>query len=319
MTQKTFEDLLKELSTDAQLPTDAMLHLLSNLHAPDVARLQDVWGNLPVDVRRKIIARLLEIAEADFEVNFVPVFAMSVDDTDAEVRTVAIDGLWEDQDIRLIPQLIERLHTDESISVRSSAAKSLGRFILLGELEKIRARPRDLVYDALLQAYRTDEAIEVRRRAVESLAYTETEVVNEIIETAYHAPEEKMRVSAIFAMGRSANPRWCEEVCREFFSPNPELRYEAARACGELQIEEAVTDIEELTQDADPEIVEAALWTLGQIGGEKAREILERFCLSDNESFQDTAEAALDQLEFLHGDLDDLFRRLADQDRKSVV
>ena len=43
----------------------------------------------------------------------------------------------------------------------------------------------------------------------------------------------------------------------------------------------------------------------------KAREILEHYCLAENESTRTAAEAALDELEFLHGDLSEFFTRLA--------
>jgi HEAT repeat protein len=120
-----------------------------------------------------------------------------------------------------------------------------------------------------------------------------------------------MRISAVFAMGRSADSRWAPQVKQELFSPNPEMRYEAARACGELQISDTVTDLAELTEDVDPEVQEAALWALGQIGGDKAREILQRYCESECEATRVAAEAALDELEFLYGDLANFFDRLA--------
>jgi len=94
------------------------------------------------------------------------------------------------------------------------------------------------------------------------------------------------------------------------FNPNPELRYEAARACGELQLGEAVPELEELIDDSDPEVREAALWALGQIGGSRAREVLEYYCDAEDEATRVAAEAALDELEFLHGDLSELLTRI---------
>jgi HEAT repeat protein len=76
-----------------------------------------------------------------------------------------------------------------------------------------------------------------------------------------------------------------------------------------------VSELEELADDADPEVQEAALWALGQIGGDRARKILERYCQAEDEAIQTAAEAALDELEFLHGNLSDVFVRLVqDQD-----
>lgn len=293
------------------MPPQSSLYLLSNLDAADVACVRRVWVGLPVELRRQLVTRLVELAEADFEVNFNAIFRMGLEDEDAQVRAASVEGLWEDEDVRLVPVLVARLREDEDTDVRAAAATSLGRFILLGELEKIRPEPRNVAYEALLAACQDrQEQLEVRRRALESLAYVGNETVAELIRQAYAAPEEKMRVSAVFAMGRSGDMRWATWVRRELFSPNPELRYEAARACGELQLTDTVPELEELADDVDPEVQEAALWALGQIGGDRARKILERYCLEGNEAAQAAAEAALDELEFLHGDLDDFFSRL---------
>lgn len=309
--ERSFDILLNALRENPEMPTQASLYTLSGLDADDAMRVRGIWPNLPVELRQRMITRLAELAEADFELDFGAVFRIGLEDENAEVRTTAIEGLWEDEDVRLIPPLASRLREDESIDVRAAAATSLGRFILLGELEKIRPDPMTVAYEALLAACRDmREHMEVRRRALESLAYVGNETVAALIREAYTATPEKVRVSAVFAMGRSADACWAREVRQELFSPNPELRYEAARACGELQLSEAVAELEELTDDADPEVQEAALWALGQIGGDKARRILERYCRAGDEATRTAAEAALNELEFLHGDLSDFFTRL---------
>ena len=309
--QDPLDALIEELEESDQPPAQASLYRLSNLGAKEMARVREVWPGLPVGLRRQLVTRLGELAEADFELNFGAVFRLGLTDEDAEVRTAAIDGLWEDEDVRLVPLLATALLDDEAPAVRTAAAKSLGRFVLLGELQRIRPEPHTQAYEALLAACQdTTETTEVQRRALESVAYAGTEVVAELIRQAHAAPEEKVRVSAIFAMGRSADTRWARHVRQELFSPNPELRYEAARACGELQIPDAVSALEELADDADREVQEAALWALGQIGGDKAQQILERYSRSQDEATRTAAKAALDELEFLHGHLSDLFTRL---------
>ncbi len=304
--------LLDELYESAAMPAQASLYHLSSLEAKDVARMRGVWPGLPIELRRRLTARLAELAEADFEVDFGAIFRLGLEDDDAEVRVAAVEGLWEDEDVRLVPLLAACLREDKAIEVRVAAATSLGRFILLGELEKIRPDPKTRAYEALLAACQDVEVhVEVRRRAIESLAYVGNETVAELICQAYAAPEERVRVSAVFAMGRSADTRWVRQMQQELSSPSPELRYEAARACGELQLGEAVPELEELADDADPEVQEAALWALGQIGGDKAREIVERYCLAEDEATRVAAEAALDELDFIHGDLSNFLTRMA--------
>ncbi|MGD8243967.1 MAG: HEAT repeat domain-containing protein [Anaerolineae bacterium] len=313
-TKGPIERVLDSLRQNGEEPDQALLCYLSSLSAEEAERVGLVWLDLPAELRLDLISRLVSMAEADFTLSFGAIFRIAMEDESAEVRKLAIEGLWEDEDVRLVPLLTQRLGEDESASVRAAAAQSLGRFVLLGELERIRPKPRSRAYAALLKALQAgDEHTEVRRRALESLAYVCNETVVASIREAYGSPGEKLRISAVFAMGRSADTRWGEEVQRELFSTNPEMRYEAARACGELQLSESVDMLEELTEDADAEVQQAAIWALGQVGGERAREILERYCHGRDEALRSAAEAALEEFEFLHGDLEDLFADLVEE------
>jgi HEAT repeat protein len=299
---KTLTQLLSELRIAP--PSDADLYGFSNLDREQAARVAEVWHGVAVEARRAVISSLVRIAEGDFEVNFNQLFRIALEDADPAVRESAIEGLWEDRDIRLIGPLVRHLREDEAPNVRAAAATSLGRFVLLGELGKIRPRPHHQAYQALLEAcHAPEETDEVRRRALESISYSGEDEVQPLIRNAHRHPNEKMRVSAIFAMGRSADQRWASEVMAELHSPNPELRYEAARACGKLALEAALITLIDLVDDVDAEVREAAIWALGQIGGEEARQVLERCARSDNEAIQTAASEALRELEFLHGDL----------------
>lgn len=306
--------VLDELREEDQKLEQISLYYLSNLDAEEAERVREVWAELPADLRAELTSWLVQLAEADFTLNFSAVFRIAMEDNEASVREAAIEGLWEDEDVRLVPRLAKRLLEDESADVRAAAAKSLGRFILLGELKKIRPEPHRKAYEALVTAHQIPrEDIEVQRRALESLAYVCDETVITSIWQAYASPIEKMRISAVFAMGRSADTRWEQEVQQELFSTAPEMRYEAARACGELQLSETVSMLEELTEDADIEVQQAAIWALGQIGGDRAREILEYYAHVSDEALRLAANAAIEEFEFLHGDLEDVFADLAEE------
>jgi HEAT repeat protein len=60
----------------------------------------------------------------------------------------------------------------------------------------------------------------------------------------------------------------------------------------------------ELIDDPDREVQEATLWALGQIGGDEARNLLQTCCQGEDEIARGAAEAALEELEFMHGQLD---------------
>ena len=75
-------------------------------------------------------------------------------------------------------------------------------------------------------------------------------------------------------MGRSLDHQWNPIVIHELENMNPRIRFEAARAAGELQLRDAVQALGELTRDVEVEVQEIVIWALGEIGGEDAREIL---------------------------------------------
>jgi HEAT repeat protein len=174
--------------------------------------------------------------------------------------------------------------------------------MLLGELGTLSEDLCRPVYDALCAIARDKaEVIEVRRRALEAVSYVGSEEVAALLQYAYDHPDEDMRTSAIFGMGRSADSRWISTVMEGLYSVYPEIRYEAARACGELEARQATSKLAVLIQDPDREVQEAALWALGQVGGDEALRLLELCCQSEDEVLREAAEAALLEIELIHG------------------
>lgn len=293
----TFEDKLTQIATDKQVHTGS-LYILSNMNKETLNSFKTIWPTIAPQRRRDVMQELVEISEANFEVNFDPVFLLGLADEDADVRAAAINGLWEDENPALIGPFIHLLRTDEAAVVRAAAATALGRFVYLGEIEKIHQEQSALAEEAVLETIRMGgEELDVRRRAIESIAYSSRPGVSQIIENAYYDDNEKMQVSAIFAMGRSADSRWRPQVIAELENENNEIRFEAARACGELEASEAVGKlIQIIDDDPDPQVQEMAVWALGRIGGREAREALELCSESDNEAIAQAAEEALDEL-----------------------
>jgi HEAT repeat protein len=300
-----FSQILEYVLMDEAPFKPSILYGLSRLESDEIERLTAVWSSIPVARRQALVRELVEIAETNFEVDFESIFRWGLRDTDPEVRAASVEGLWEHEDLALMNELLYLVKNDSSDRVRAAAATSLGRFILLGELGKLPSQRSGPVFEVLYDvAVEDDEALDVRRRALESIAYVSSAEVAALILAAYEHPEERMRISAIFGMGRSADPRWTDTVMGELFSVNPEMRYEAARACGELEARAAVSRLAELIDDPDREVQEAALWALGQAGGDDARRLLELCCTEGDEATRSAAEAALAELEFLYGRFD---------------
>ncbi|MBN1992008.1 MAG: HEAT repeat domain-containing protein [Anaerolineae bacterium] len=304
----TFTELLKQIATAEKLHLSS-LYIFSKMDQAALETFQETWPAIPAERRQSIMQNLVEIAEANFEVDFDPVFLLGLGDEDAEVRALAINGLWENESPALIPPLLHLLQTDETPLVRATAASALGRFIYLSEIEELDSKETIPIKEALLETiHQAAEDVDVRRRAVESIAFLSEPGVTQIIETAYYDDDTKMQVSAVFAMGRNADRCWHRRVMAELDNENSEIRFEAARACGELEIKEAVVKLVGLLNDpdADQEVQEMAIWALGRIGGSTAQEALETCLESDVAGIALAAEEALDELT-LFSDTFDMF------------
>lgn len=297
-----FQRFLEGLGASEASLSISNLYILSGISKREMEVFRGAWPRLPLERRRAILRALVEITEASFEPDFNGIFRFCLNDEDEEVRAQAVEGLWEDESISILRSLIGFLRGDPSFLVRGRAAAGLGRFVLLAELDELDSELGAEVRELLLRTINNpQEVLEVRRRAVEAISFSGEEGVRKVIEAAYQDEAPKMRASAVFAMGRSVDPYWRETLLRELENPDPEMRYEAARACGELELKEVVPILARLINDADREVQGAAVWALGQIGGRGARRVLRACCESDDEIVAEAAEEALSELEFSEG------------------
>jgi HEAT repeat protein len=289
--------ILLDSLADEEAPLRAgLLYRLSEPVPDDLAELQARWPLLPVERRRLLLLRMTEASETNFDLDFSAVARFALSDDDSEVRQHAIAALWTSEDPAVLRGLVRLLQIDESADVRAAAAQALGRFVLACELGELPSTLAETVETALLEAWYDDmDATEVRRRALESIAYSGREEVSSLIEEAAAHPDLKMRSSALFAMGRSSDERWAPYVLSALNVAEPELRFEAARAAGELGLVDAVPRLIELLQDPDHELMEAAIWSLGEIGGPDATNALVKLLRRNglNEHLVDAVEDAL--------------------------
>jgi HEAT repeat protein len=299
--EKYLEDL-KDVNSKLSLRG---LQRLSGLFPEQVRVFRQEWPRIPAERRRRIVRALVELTEDNLELDFQEVFKVCLDDPDEDIRAEAISGLWEDESAETALVLIKKLQTDCSARVRAAAASALGTFTYLAMMDKLIPRVASAIKDALLATiYDEAEKLEVRRRAVEAISYICEEPVTSLIQWAYHHPDPKMRVSAVFAMGRNCDQRWLPAIKEQMASHNPEMRYEAARACGELESKECAPQLIALTRDPDPEVRVAAVISLGQVGGKLAKQALQKISESDDEALHEAAEQSLEELRFREDPLD---------------
>lgn len=266
---------------------------LSGLQAEELTALSALWDSLSPDYRRHVVSELAEAAETNFDLDYDVLGQFALNDDDEDVREAAIELLWENNSLNVMERLIHMAHNDAATHVRAAAVSALGSFILWRELEELPIEETISALDTALELL-NDPEVDVRRRALEAVANSSHEIVASAIEAAYKSDEHKMRVSAVFAMGRTADETWHDEVLAALQSDDSELRYEAARAAGELMLEDAIKYLRKVVLDDDREIKEVAIWSLGEIGGAEATKVLQRL-LKDAENSDD--EALIDAIE----------------------
>lgn len=311
------DDALNALHDSAEGKLSASIFYgLSDLTPDDLERVKPVWDKLDPEYRLKLVQQMTELSEVNYDLDYHNIGHYALNDPDPEVRAAAVDLLWDDESVSMMTRLIEMAQWDEAIPVRAAAASALGQFILLGELGEMDERETVRAQDAVVSLLTDeDEDIDVRRRALEAIANCGHEIVEGAIEDAYYSADERMKASAIFAMGRTCDERWEEIVLREIDSSNPVFRYEAARASGELELREAVPALARLSHESDREIQEVAIWSLGEIGGIQALKVLTRLAEeaenADDEDLLDLIDDAISSASLAGSDLDfDLDDRL---------
>jgi HEAT repeat protein len=253
---------------------------------------------------------MVEMAEGDVHLNFSPLFLALLEDDDEGVRSAAVEGLWEHEDPSLIQRLLSLLNLDSVDAVRASAAHSLGRFVARGELEfgihRKRAKP---AVDRLVEIAEDErEDSETRRRALAAAGYADRQDVRNAIEFALRSEDSTVLAGAIRAMGNSADASWGESVLDWLTDDDPELRFEAVRAAGELELQSAVTPLVSIAQfETDVLLRTEAIWALGEIGGIQAKRALERVggSLANHEdALTEAVDEALAQCALIEGELD---------------
>jgi HEAT repeat protein len=298
VSQSTLSEILAHLA-DVLLPlSNTELGKLSDLSADEGKQFETVWSQMDTERKRDILSRLETLTEDNVELNFDRIYRNAIYDINDDVRREAVEGLWENCDPALIRPLLRLVQQDSATEVRSAAATALGRFSLMAEHQKISTENRTRISQVLLSViHNPDEPVTLRRRALEALAPLSLPEVIQAIWEAYRREEPGIKTSSIYAMGRNCDMLWMPTILKEMENDDPEIRYEAATAAGELGESEAVSRLIELTSDEDMEVKLAAVRALGKIGGQEAKQRLKALKNSKSQAIREASEVSMTEIE----------------------
>lgn len=295
-----FQKVIGELTEAGPPFSKRSLHEFSDLDPASLQSVLEVWPRVSLERKRALLDGLRDLSDENTLVSFEDFARSLLTDPEGQVRTRAIRLLDESDDPKLAFTLVKMLINDEDPETRSEAAGALGRYVEGGELDKIPASTQRHVEDALLEKANGEDIPTVRRRALESLGYSSRPEVATLIESAYRRENPDWQASALFAMGRSYDERWEEQVLSKLMDVNMIVRLAAVEAAGELHLASARNMLfKVLEEEEEDDITSAAIWSLSQVGGEDARTYLENLLDAAHDSADiEFIEDALDNLDF---------------------
>ncbi len=297
-----FQDVLDAL-LDKDTPLNPRyLYRLSDLEGEELAEMKKIWPRIPAWRRQALLEDMEQVYAVNFLISFESVCRIGVEDSNPHVRFLAIRSLLDYEVYDLIPVFVNILETDEDEDLRALAAISLSRYVLLGEIEELSPNTLHEIEECLLRVAQGTEIPLVRRRAVEALGYSSRGEVPALIEAAFTTDDSDWIVSSLLAMGRSCEKRWHSNVLSMLDHLLPDIRCEAARAAGELEISEAALQLMEMLDDDNDDVRMAAVWSLAQIGGDDVQASLDTLLReTENEEEAEFIESALTHLIFYQG------------------
>ena len=300
--EDSFVDLLHSLINDTEPVDGVRLAELSDLDTERLESFSATWEHLPHERRQALLKELGLIADAQIELTFDAINRFALNDAEPTVRQQAIENLWEGEAPGLARRFVQILRDDPSLSVRGAAGKALGAFVLIAETRELDRSIQQEMEEALLHAAGNDSSREVRDLSLRSLGFSSRPEVPNLIEEAFDAVGESRIAAALCAMARSANEAWEENVLAHLHDGSPIIRLEAIRAAGDIGLSEGVQELIELLEDVDESVRRASMWSLGQIGGMKASEVLNSLAETElDEDDQETLQDAIDNLVFADG------------------
>lgn len=301
----SFEQIVSELLDNENPFPPVYLHRFSDLDPKQVKVLRDAWPRVDAERRYNLIRDLDELASAETVVMFTDAAEIALDDSEAKTRAAAIDLLTSLEDTGNALRMVKLLTKDPNEMVREHAAIALGFYMYLYALEEIEPKTGDLVKEAVLNTFKSQDALSVRRRCLEALGYSDHKEVDDILERAFHSNDAEWVASSLFAMGRSAQIHWQDHILEALERHESEIVLEAVRAAGELNLSDAEPALIHLIEDENvpgEAVFYATIWALSQIGGKNARETLEKLGEKAEEESDDELlsfiEDALENLDF---------------------
>lgn len=244
-----------------------------------------------------LLGSLQEAMEEGGGFEFTSVFVAALGRSALAVRQLAAAGLGRCETPAATAALLTAAVESGDDTVRGEAIDGLGNVALRLELGWAGLEGADKVVETL-RAFAKDvrEAPSIRATAIAAVAVVHEDWAAELIEDAYISDEPALRLGAICAMGRNADPIWLPQLEIALFGEDPGERVAAASATVEIGVEDAVPMLLDLLDqdDSDLDVTLSVVQALGGIGGDEALERLTQLRTHPDEQLRNAAHNAIE-------------------------
>ena len=245
------------------------------------------------EVRRSVISAAGNSDEK--ELAFAFLLGIAKTDADAESRRVAVRQLGEFQRDDAVDELMKIYANDASIDVKRNALRALAETkspkAQARLLEVARTDPNpdlrkqavrvlgergEAAVDDLLRLFDTEQALDVRRAALQTLSEIKsTRVEDKLFDVARSNDSVDLRRQAIRLLGERVSKRSFEFLSATAQSPdaNAEVQMQAVRAISERRSDESVPLLIKIARThPNPSVRKQAIRSLGETGDPRAVE-----------------------------------------------
>lgn len=276
-------------------PSDELVEQLTSLGGELLDRFRELWERLDPERRGNLLDCLGEAAEENLVLDFLPIYALALDDADPVVRLMGLQLAAEEAKAELLERYLRLAIADSDREVQLTALEGLGAYTLAAQVEDWPEPLQRQLETALVGAVHLPNAnLAARRAALLSLAYLTSPQTEREIRQAYLQPD--LHEAAIEAMGRNCEDIWITDLAAEMESDDSDLRLVAVRAAAEMEDSSLTPNLVARLEDRDEDVRLAAIEALGVVGGNEAKAALTELLTSKDAAARDAARGALEQM-----------------------
>ena len=273
-------------------PSESDVQRFSDLTLINFEFLKTVWSTVPTETRKQLLLEAVRFSDESINYEYSRFAKVAFEDPAPELRRLAIELVRESED-RTIARSLRKLLDDSDHAVAAAAAEVLGNYVLLTEFGSFDEDEGDKIIEDLRSATFQNKPPELRAGAIEALSSRNLEWIPSLILDAYYDDDERLKLSAIRAMGRTASSDWLEYIYEHLEVRDSFFRMEAVLAVAGIADESSIDRLSVLFEDEDPEIAEAAVESVALIGGEVAVNALVEFSKTANATRSSELEEAI--------------------------